>query len=337
MRSPEEHAADLDRQRARNAAARADTPTREAQNAAQRAARAHRHSEQGPFVAAAPDNMPSDAYLNTFESNVTAAAAAFYARMGNWRFSKWEHVTVDDAREECLAEASAFFEGPEGAAAPRRSLTAAIEEEGRVEDEDIERCMRNFYARMNPGVRVVVCGACGVYDVPIVPLPAAGDSPAVNIDPRTVPGVLRFFVIDDIENCFLDPLHYTDEEKAKFELRVPVHKTDTADNARRYKEHKRAVSVVQCSDVDGGAGGALMHLLPAAVSPALVLCAPDDDPNGEPVPVQVTRADGRPVLQTTLCASCRDALRKAERPKARRAGPACGRGAPSAGSFYAPT
>ena len=108
-------------------------------------------------------------------------------------------------------------------------------------------------------------------------------------------------------------------------------------NARRYKEHKRAVSVVQCSDVDGGAGGALMHLLPAAVSPALVLCAPDDDPNGEPVPVQVTRADGRPVLQTTLCASCRDALRKAERPKARRAGPACGRGAPSTGSFYAPT
>ena len=85
-------------------------------------------------------------------------------------------VPVADAQAESLAEARAYLEDPENAPSAR-SLTAAIAQEGLVEDADLERCMWHvpLHARMNPGERVFVCGACGVYDVPIVPLPAAGD------------------------------------------------------------------------------------------------------------------------------------------------------------------
>ena len=47
------------------------------------------------------------------------------------------------------------------------SLLDAIEQEALVTDDDIVRCMRRYYARMNPGLPIVVCGACCDYDVPI--------------------------------------------------------------------------------------------------------------------------------------------------------------------------
>ena len=53
------------------------------EKAALKAAHDARHAAQGPFTAAAPDNMPSDSYLNTFEQSVPAAQALFWARFGN--------------------------------------------------------------------------------------------------------------------------------------------------------------------------------------------------------------------------------------------------------------
>ena len=183
--------------------------------------RARNRTAQGPLTAAAPANMPTDAYLSTFETNPIASQALFWARLGNWRFCSWRKASDASVRAELAAEDAAealarvralrapcdgdAMDVDAAPAAP--TLRAAILEEACVTDADIERCMRAYYARMPPDVPAAVCAACCAFDVPIAPLPAVGDHPAVPA--RHVPGILQFYGVADIDDGSLDALLYT--------------------------------------------------------------------------------------------------------------------------------
>ena len=69
-------------------------------NAARRQTRDAGHGAKGPSTAAAPNNMPSDAYLDTFENNPIAARALFWAHFGNWSFARWRNTSDAAVRAE---------------------------------------------------------------------------------------------------------------------------------------------------------------------------------------------------------------------------------------------
>jgi hypothetical protein len=149
----------------RRAAARARN------SAARRAARAIPVAD-GPYRAAMPENMPSDALFNTHEINPHAALvstlatvqfsavshscfcplqAFFGARMYNWRFAEWRNddfAHMDPTR--------------------RAALCAAMSQEADVSDADFARFMHAYHARMDPSATVKACGCCGAMDVPII-------------------------------------------------------------------------------------------------------------------------------------------------------------------------
>ena len=96
---------------------------------AERKARA-RQPGQGEFVQAMPPDMPSDAVLNEFESNVVAAQGLFWARTYNWLFEPWRDADFGAMSEETATE-----------------LKAAMRSECEVGAADIERVMAAYYAR----------------------------------------------------------------------------------------------------------------------------------------------------------------------------------------------
>ena len=63
-----------------------------------------RQAGQGEFVQAMPPDMPSDAVLNEFESNVVAAQRLFWARTYNWLFEPWRDADFGAISEETAAE-----------------------------------------------------------------------------------------------------------------------------------------------------------------------------------------------------------------------------------------
>ncbi len=79
-----------------------------------------------------PPDMPSDAVLNEFESNVVAAQGLFWARTYKWLFEPWR-----DADFGAMSETAT-------------ELKAAMRSECEVVAGDIERVMAAFYARMDP-------------------------------------------------------------------------------------------------------------------------------------------------------------------------------------------
>ena len=96
-------AEERDSQRAADAAAHAARRAAEApaQRAARRAGDAAAHHDarhgQGPYTLAAPADMPTDEYHDTFERNAIANEANFWARSGLWRFEAfrdWDYSAV---------------------------------------------------------------------------------------------------------------------------------------------------------------------------------------------------------------------------------------------------
>jgi hypothetical protein len=47
-----------------------------------------------------PDNMPADMYLNTFEKDIHAATAHFYARSFNWQFAAFRDYEEVELQQE---------------------------------------------------------------------------------------------------------------------------------------------------------------------------------------------------------------------------------------------
>jgi len=164
---------------------------------AERKARA-RQPGQGEFVQAMPPDMPSDAFLNEFESNVVAAQGLFWARTYNWLFEPWR-----DADFGAMSEGTAT------------ELKAAMRSECEVVAGDIERVMAAYYARMDPTQSPRSCGSCGVMDIPIdEALPGAPRASDVGVES------FREVRLDD---PILTSLLYTDAQHAAYDLPVPSH------------------------------------------------------------------------------------------------------------------
>ena len=102
----EARAADADDHASRRAAqSPAQAAEANARNA-ERKARA-RQASQGEFVQAMPPDMPSDAVLNEFESNVLASQGLFWARTYNWLFEPWRDADFGAMSEETATELKA--------------------------------------------------------------------------------------------------------------------------------------------------------------------------------------------------------------------------------------
>jgi hypothetical protein len=107
---------------------------------AHRDRRLPRGLQQGPYTLAAPENMPSDAFLATHERNVAAAQALFWAKTHQHNFAAFRDVDFTNMNEETEQE-----------------LAAAIEQESLVTDEDVTRAMHKFLLRMDPTEPAVGC------------------------------------------------------------------------------------------------------------------------------------------------------------------------------------
>jgi hypothetical protein len=102
----EARAADADAHARRRAA---QSPAQAAEANARDAERKARSRQpgQGEFVQAMPPDMPSDAVLNEFESNVLAAQGLFWARTYNWLFEPWRDADFGAMSEETATELKA--------------------------------------------------------------------------------------------------------------------------------------------------------------------------------------------------------------------------------------
>ena len=183
---------------ARQRAARSPAQAAEAKaENAERKARA-RQPSQGEFVQAMPPDMPSDAVLNEFESNVLAAQGLLWARTYNWLFEPWRDADFGAMSEETATE-----------------LKAAMRSECEVVAGDIERVMAAYYARMDPTQSPRSCGSCGVMDIPIdEALPGEARASDVGVES------IREVRLDD---PILTSLLYTDAQHAAYDLPVPSH------------------------------------------------------------------------------------------------------------------
>ena len=178
----------------------AQSPAQAAEAKARNAASMSRARKpgQGEFVQAMPPDMPSDAVLNEFESNVLAAQGLFWARTYNWLFEPWRDADFAAMSEETATE-----------------LKAAMRSECEVVAGDIERVMAAYYARMDPTRSPRSCGSCGVMDMPIdEALPGAPRASDVGVES------FREVRLDD---PILTSLLYTDAQHAAYDLPVPSH------------------------------------------------------------------------------------------------------------------
>jgi len=157
-----------------------------------------RQAGQGEFVQAMPPDMPSDAVLNEFESNVVSAQGLFWARTYNWLFEPWRDADFGAMSEETATE-----------------LKAAMRSECEVVAGDIERVMAAYYARMDPTQSPRSCGSCGVMDISIdEALPGAPRASDVGVES------FREVRLDD---PILTSLLCTDAQHAAYDLPVPSH------------------------------------------------------------------------------------------------------------------
>ena len=214
----EAKAADADAH-ARRRAAQSPAQAADAKAAdAERKARA-RQPGQGEFVQAMPPDMPSDAVLNEFESNVVAAQGLFWARTYNWLFEPWRDADFGAMSEETATE-----------------LKAAMRSECEVGAADIERVMAAYYARMDPTQSPRSCGCCGVMDIPIdEALPGAPRASDVGVES------FREVRLDD---PILALLLYTDAQNTAYDLPVPSHVPDTPANRERWQRFRPVISAV---------------------------------------------------------------------------------------------
>ena len=205
-----------------------------------------RRHPAGDFTLARPDNMPTDMYLSRFEQNVAAAQALYWAKTYNWLFARWRRWDFarlpEDMDDEELEHHAA--------------LLAAIEQEALVTDADTEACMQTYYERMNPTLPACACGVCGVMSIPLVPLDGRTRDP-VYTSPADI-GIVQFTTVH-LDDRRLAALRYTDAQKRAYDLPVPVHKENTAENRAHWTRYKLVISLMVV-------GGRYMHLYPQLCS-----------------------------------------------------------------------
>ena len=117
--------------------------------------------------------MPTDAYLNAFDSDPMAAYALHFALMYHWkgeafRDLDFSQLGVNPALDDRLL-----------------ALLAMMDEEGLPDAVDVKRCMAAYVQRVDPKQPVRGCGSCGEADVPA---PLVRDAESV--------GILNFEEID---------------------------------------------------------------------------------------------------------------------------------------------
>jgi hypothetical protein len=158
-----------------------------------------------------PSDMPSDSYFDTHEKNPIASLSFLWARTGNWSFEKY--------RNSDFAQLDAEEQG---------KLIQAIKHSTEITDADAERCMNNYYHRMNPTLPSQACSCCGILDVPIdesilVPNLKEGD-------------IIKFHDVD-LSSSLLTPLYYTNEENAQYDS-VPSHIENNEENRTKWLTYR---------------------------------------------------------------------------------------------------
>ena len=73
-----------------------------------------------------PNNMPADTYLNTFERDVHAAAAHFYARSFNWQFAEFRDWEEEELHQDWESDDS--------------KLKLAIDQDFQISEATIKHC-----------------------------------------------------------------------------------------------------------------------------------------------------------------------------------------------------
>ena len=212
------------------------------------ASQRERRHPAGDLTLARPDNMPTDIYLSTFEQNVAAAQALYWAKTYNWLFARWRTWDFAKLPEDMDNEELEHHQ----------ALIAAIEQEGLVTDADIEGCMQTYYERMNPTLPACACGVCGVMDIPLVVLDRDRRSrDPVYKSPADI-GIVQFTIVH-LDDRRLAPLLYSDAQKRAYDLPVPVHKENTAENRAHWAHYKQVISMMVVR-------GHYMHLYPQLCS-----------------------------------------------------------------------
>ena len=180
--------------------------------------------------------MPTDAYLNTFETRPIAGCAHFWARSWNWLFEDWRNADL------------AAMSPDEG-----RRFANAISSEAYLADHDLVRCMAKYRERFDPTQPARACGCCGRADVPL--------PPESRLDPALVGlmGVLSFTEVR-LDSRFMQPLQYTPEQTAAYELPVPRHINDTAAARENWARYRLAISQIPVRLPDGTV--TRLHLYP---------------------------------------------------------------------------
>jgi len=214
-------------------------------------AREHRDARnaQGVYNLAAPADMPTDAVLAEFETNVASAQALFWASSGNYLFEAWRDLDFANMDADSAA-----------------SLKAAMTQEGLVTDEDIERVMRDYHERMDPTLPPLACGCCGVADVPLPGFPldskrfeglqrqalkdAKADAKALEAKAEKL-GIETFHVVQ-LDDPKLAVLLYTAAQNTSYELPVPAHVADTPLNRARWQRFRPIISALTV--IEGFAG-----------------------------------------------------------------------------------
>jgi hypothetical protein len=94
---------------------------------------------------AMPNDFPTSVFLNNFEHSVLSAQSLFWARSGNYLFAAWRDFDFSTTPSSQVSDSTTTV--------PRHlpeDLRAAIQDEVRVTDADLVRCVSAYTARMDP-------------------------------------------------------------------------------------------------------------------------------------------------------------------------------------------
>ena len=182
------------------------------------------------LTAAAPSYMPTDEFLSTFEKNPIASQALFWARTYNWKFAEW--------RDKDLSTLSPLDE---------INLRNAIKEEIDVDDDDIKRCMSNYFSIMNPTIPPRGCACCGIMDIPMARCEDEEiadlkdhqkEADSIDLD------IIEFHEVNLNSNIgFIESLKLTKEALAEH-LKLPDHIADTASNRDLWNRYRKVHSIM---------------------------------------------------------------------------------------------
>ncbi len=89
----------------------AQSPAQAAEAKARDAERKAQSLQPGQHVQVMPPDMPSDAVLNEFETNVVAAQGLFWARTHNWLFEPWRAADFGAMSKETATELKTAMRG----------------------------------------------------------------------------------------------------------------------------------------------------------------------------------------------------------------------------------